>query len=66
VEVAAALTFFAWPVGLGALLAMAAAAGIAVVGGQGLLRFVSVRVVRVVTGIVLIILGCYAAWAALG
>jgi len=55
-----------WSVGLGALLAMATVAGIAAVGGQGLLRFVSVSVVRVVTGIVLIILGCYAAWAALG
>ena len=54
-----------WSVGLGALLAMAAVAGIAVAGGQGLLRFVSVSVVRVITGIVLIILGCYAAWAAL-
>jgi putative Ca2+/H+ antiporter (TMEM165/GDT1 family) len=56
----------AWSVGLGALLAMAAVAGIAVAGGQGLLRFVSVSVVRMITGIVLIILGCYAAWAALG
>ena len=54
-----------WSVGLGALLAMAAVAGIAVAGGQGLLRFVNVSVVRVITGIVLIILGCYAAWAAL-
>ena len=55
-----------WSVGLGALLAMAAVAGIAAAGGQGLLRFVNVSVVRVITGIVLIILGCYAAWAALG
>jgi putative Ca2+/H+ antiporter (TMEM165/GDT1 family) len=55
-----------WSVGLGALLAMAAVAGIAVAGGQGVLRFVSVSVVRVITGIVLIVLGCYAAWAALG
>jgi len=45
---------------------MAAVADIAAAGGQGLLRFVSVSVVRVITGIVLIILGCYAAWAALG
>ena len=54
-----------WSVGLGALVAMAAVAGIAVAGGQGLLRFVNVSVVRVITGVVLITLGCYAAWAAL-
>jgi putative Ca2+/H+ antiporter (TMEM165/GDT1 family) len=55
-----------WSVGTGALLAMAAVAGIAVAGGQGLLRFVNVSVVRVITGVVLIVLGCYASWAALG
>lgn len=55
-----------WSVGTGALLAMAAVAGIAVAGGQGLLRFVNVRVVRVITAIVLVILGCYASWTALG
>jgi len=55
VEVAVALTFFA-----GAAFAL-----YAVAGGQGVLRFVNVSVVRVITGIVLIILGCYAAWAAL-
>jgi len=54
-----------WSVGLGALVAMAAVAGIAVAGGHGLLRFVNVSVVRVITGVVLITLGCYAAWAAL-
>jgi Ca2+/H+ antiporter, TMEM165/GDT1 family len=55
-----------WSVGTGALLGLAAVAGIAVAGGQGLLRFVNVSVVRVITAIVLIILGCYAGWAALG
>jgi putative Ca2+/H+ antiporter (TMEM165/GDT1 family) len=40
-------------------------AGIAVAGGQGLLRYVNVNVVRVITAIVLIVLGCYAGWAAL-
>jgi Ca2+/H+ antiporter, TMEM165/GDT1 family len=55
-----------WSVGAGALLGLAAVAGIAVAGGQGLLRYVSVSVVRVITAIVLIILGCYAGWAALG
>ena len=54
-----------WSVGAGALLGLAAVAGIAVAGGQGLLRFVNVSVVRVITAIVLIILGCYAGWAAL-
>jgi putative Ca2+/H+ antiporter (TMEM165/GDT1 family) len=54
-----------WSVGTGALLAMAAVAGIAVAGGQGLLRFVNVSVVRVITAAVLIVLGCYASWAAL-
>ena len=55
-----------WSVGTGALLGLAAVAGIAVAGGQGLLRYVNVSVVRVITAIVLIILGCYAGWAALG
>lgn len=55
-----------WSVGTGVLLAMAALAGVAVVSGQGLLRFVNVSVVRVITAIVLIVLGFYAAWAALG
>jgi putative Ca2+/H+ antiporter (TMEM165/GDT1 family) len=54
-----------WSVGTGALLAMAAVAGIAVAGGQGLLRFANVSVVRVITAIVLIIAGCYAGWVAL-
>ena len=54
-----------WSVGTGALLAMAAVAGIAVAGGQGLLRFVKVSVVRIITAIVLVILGCYASWGAL-
>ena len=54
-----------WSVGTGALLAMAAVAGVAVAGGKGLLRFVNVSVVRVITAIVLTFLGCYASWAAL-
>ena len=36
----------------------------AVVGGQGLLRFVNVTVVRVITAILLLGLGGYAAWVA--
>jgi Ca2+/H+ antiporter, TMEM165/GDT1 family len=54
-----------WSVGTGALLAMAAVAGIAVTGGQGLLRFVNVNIVRIITAMVLVVLGCYAGWAAL-
>ena len=52
------------PVGLGALLAMAAVAGIAVAGGQGLLRLVNVTVVRLITAAVLLLLGGYAAYTA--
>ncbi len=51
-------------VGLSSLLAMAAVAGIAVVGGQGLLRFVNVTVVRLITALVLVILAAYTGWAA--
>ena len=51
-------------VAAGALLAFAAVAGVAVAGGQGLLRFVNVTVVRVITAILLLGLGGYAAWVA--
>jgi len=53
-------------VGTGALAAFAMVAGVAVAGGQGLLRFVNVTVVRVMTAIVLLGLGGYAAWIAVG
>jgi Ca2+/H+ antiporter, TMEM165/GDT1 family len=52
------------PVAAGALFAFAAVAGVAVAGGQGLLRFVNVTVVRVITAILLLGLGGYAAWVA--
>jgi putative Ca2+/H+ antiporter (TMEM165/GDT1 family) len=52
-------------VAAGALLAFAAVAGVAVAGGQGLLRFVNVTVVRVITAILLLGLGGYAAWIAI-
>ena len=51
-------------VAAGALLAFAAVAGVAVAGGQGLLRFVNVTVVRVITAILLLGLGGYATWIA--
>jgi putative Ca2+/H+ antiporter (TMEM165/GDT1 family) len=53
-------------VGLGALLAMASVAGIAVTGGQGLLRLVNVTIVRLLTAGILLILGGYAAYTAFG
>jgi putative Ca2+/H+ antiporter (TMEM165/GDT1 family) len=52
-------------VGLGAVLALWAVAGLAVVGGQSLLRVVNIKTVRIVTAVVLIILAGYAAWEAL-
>jgi putative Ca2+/H+ antiporter (TMEM165/GDT1 family) len=52
-------------VGLGALLALWAVAGLAVVGGQSLLRFINIKTVRIVTAIVLIALAGYATWEAL-
>jgi Ca2+/H+ antiporter, TMEM165/GDT1 family len=51
-------------VGLGALLALWAVAGLAVVSGQGLLRRVDVTVVRKVTAVVLLALAGWAAWGA--
>ena len=53
-------------VGLGALLAMATVAGIAVAGGQGLLRLVNATIARLLTAAILLILGVYAAYAAFG
>ncbi len=53
-------------VGLGALLALSAVAGVAVAGGQGLLRLVNVTIVRLLTASVLLILGVYAAYTAFG
>jgi putative Ca2+/H+ antiporter (TMEM165/GDT1 family) len=52
-------------VGVGALLALWAVAGIAVVGGQGLLRFINIKTLRIVTAVVLFILAGLAAWEAL-
>lgn len=51
-------------VGLGALLALWAVAALAVLGGQGLLRVVSVRVARLVTSGVLLVLAALAAFKA--
>ena len=51
-------------VGVGAVLALWAVAGLAVVGGQSLLRVVKVETVRVVTAIVLTGLAGWAIWEA--
>jgi putative Ca2+/H+ antiporter (TMEM165/GDT1 family) len=51
-------------VGLGALLALWAVAGLAVVGGQSLLRFINIKTVRLVTAVVLLALAGLATWDA--
>jgi Ca2+/H+ antiporter, TMEM165/GDT1 family len=52
-------------VGIGAVLALWAVAGIAVIGGQGLLRFINIKTVRIVTAVVLAGLAGFAGWEAL-
>jgi putative Ca2+/H+ antiporter (TMEM165/GDT1 family) len=52
-------------VGIGALVALAAVAGIAVLSGQGMLRFVNITAVRVITAILLVGLAAYTGWTAL-
>ena len=51
-------------VGVGSLLALWAVAGVAVVGGQGLLRLIEVRTLRIVTAVVLVALSGWAIWEA--
>jgi putative Ca2+/H+ antiporter (TMEM165/GDT1 family) len=53
-------------VAIGAVLALWTVAAIAVVGGQGLLRYISVRTVRRVTGVLLAALAIYAVVHAIG
>jgi putative Ca2+/H+ antiporter (TMEM165/GDT1 family) len=52
-------------VAVGAVLALWSVAAIAVVSGQGLLRYVKISVVRRVTGVVLLGFAAYAAWSAI-
>ncbi|HEV3134800.1 MAG TPA: TMEM165/GDT1 family protein [Acidimicrobiia bacterium] len=52
-------------VGLGSVLALWSVAGLAVLGGQGLLRSVPIAVLRRITGAVLLILGAIALWTAI-
>ncbi len=51
-------------VGLGAVGALWIVGGIAVVGGQGLLRVINVATIRKITGVVLLVLGAVEIWAA--
>ena len=51
-------------VAVGSVLALWAVAGLAVVGGQGLLRFIEVRTLRIVTAVVLVALSGWAIWEA--
>jgi Ca2+/H+ antiporter, TMEM165/GDT1 family len=48
-------------VGLGAVLALWAVAGLAVVSGQGLLRLISIRYARILTSVILLVLAGFAA-----
>ena len=52
-------------VGVGAILALWAVAGIAVARGQTLLRFVNIATIRKVTAAILVALSAYTAWSAL-
>jgi putative Ca2+/H+ antiporter (TMEM165/GDT1 family) len=51
-------------VGFGAVLALWAVAGLAVISGQSLLRLVNIRTIRIVTAVVLVGLAGWAAWNA--
>jgi Ca2+/H+ antiporter, TMEM165/GDT1 family len=52
-------------VGVGAALALWTVAGLAVIGGQSLLRFINVKTLRIVTAVVLVTLAGVAGWQAL-
>jgi Ca2+/H+ antiporter, TMEM165/GDT1 family len=54
----------AFSVGLGAVVALWSVAAIAVVSGQGLLRYVRIALVRRVTGVALLVLAAVAGWSA--
>ncbi len=52
-------------VGVGALLALWAVAGLAVIGGQSVLRIVNIRTLRIVTAVALVALAAWSGWQAL-
>jgi Ca2+/H+ antiporter, TMEM165/GDT1 family len=51
-------------VAAGAMLALWAVAGFAVIGGQSLLRVINIRTVRIVTAVILVVLAGWAGWNA--
>jgi Ca2+/H+ antiporter, TMEM165/GDT1 family len=52
-------------VGVGAVLALWAVAGLAVIGGQSLLRFINIRTLRIITAVALTGLALFSGWEAL-
>jgi putative Ca2+/H+ antiporter (TMEM165/GDT1 family) len=52
-------------VGVGAVLALWAVAGLAVIGGKSILRFVNVKTLRIITAVALIGLASWSGWQAL-
>jgi putative Ca2+/H+ antiporter (TMEM165/GDT1 family) len=52
-------------VGVGAVLALWAVAGLAVIGGQSILRFVNIKTLRIITAVALIALAGWSGWQAL-
>jgi putative Ca2+/H+ antiporter (TMEM165/GDT1 family) len=52
-------------VGVGAVLALWAVAGLAVIGGQSVLRLVNIKTLRIVTAVALIALAGWSGWQAL-
>ena len=52
-------------VAVGAILALWAVAALAVIGGQSLLRFLSVVTLRIITAVILVGLAAYTLWSAL-
>ena len=52
-------------VGVGALLALWAVAGLAVIGGRSILRFVNIKTLRIITAVALIALAAWSGWQAL-
>jgi putative Ca2+/H+ antiporter (TMEM165/GDT1 family) len=52
-------------VGVGAVLALWAVAALAVIGGQGILRFVNIKTLRIITAVALIALAGWSGWQAL-
>jgi Ca2+/H+ antiporter, TMEM165/GDT1 family len=52
-------------VGVGATLALWAVAGLAVIGGQSLLKFINIRTLRIITAVALTGLAIFSGWQAL-